>query len=340
MNKPFAPNSIKVNVDAGASTGSPRLPIYPGFSSQDNTIYRLQRLETGAQRLRGGQIQMTTGSYARIPINTLNTGSSVDLSLSTIRKVGSVPPSGNVSGFAFVGGANSITWYWDGTNGSTVIVLHRSDKSIQVIPTTGSGLVVSGLAVTTKYYFLPYWLPNQKANVGWVQGTVGSPQIAFVAADITSITKGSFYLVQQSLQDREPLTSGFMSATTGSSGGGGDGGGGGKCVMSGTEIVPVGDIAYKLEVHKETDWVRLETEDKRVLFCTHNHPLYHDERGRIVADALVAGDPVLMDDGVRQLKDVDWMTKICSKHSVHMPHGHLFYANGFLSHNQKPFGPP
>jgi len=338
VNKPFAPNSVKVNVDAGASTGVARLPIYPGFSSQDNTIYRLQRLETGAQRLRRGQLQTTTGAYARIPTDTLKTGSSIDLSHSTIRKVGSVPPTGNISGFAYVGGANSITWYWDGTNGSTVIVLHRSDKSIQVIPTTGSGLQVTGLLGGTTYYFLPYWLPNQKANVGWVQGTVGSPQIAFVLADTKSVTSGSFYLLQQALQDREPLTSGWMSAATGSSGGGGGGGGGGNCVMSGTDIVPVGGIEYKIQVHKETDWVRLETEDKRVLFCTHNHPLYHDEKGRVVADSLLPGDPVLMDDGVREVKDVDWMTRVCSKHSVHMPHGHLFYANGYLSHNQKPFG--
>lgn len=337
--KPFAPDSIQKGSILGGSTGIPRLPIYPGFSSQDNMTYRLQRLETGAQRLRGGQIQMTSGSYARIPINTLKTGSAIDLSQSTIRKVGSVPPSGNVSGFAFTSTANSIKWYWDGTNGSTVIVLHRSDQSIQVIPTTGSGLNVTGLAGGVTYYFLPYWLPNQKANVGWVQGTVGTPQIAFVLADVRSVTSGSFYLLQQSLQNREPLTAGYMTATTGSSGGGGGGGGGGNCVMSGTEIVPVGGIEYKLGVHKETDWVRLETEDKRVLFCTHNHPLYHDERGRIVADALVPGDPLLMDDGVRELKDVDWITRICSKHSVHMPHGHLFYANGFLSHNAKPVNP-
>lgn len=314
--------------------------LYPDFTNQGGVDFRLRRLEVGSQRLRGGGIQTTTGKYSRIPIDVLDpVNQRVDLSLSTVRKVGSLSPAGNTSGFAYVGGANSITWYWDGTNGSTVIVMHRSDGTVQVIPTVGSGLAVTGLAPVTTYYFLPYWTPNQGCNVSWVQGTVGTPQIAFVLADTTSVATGNLNLLQQSMQAREQLTGGWMSATTGSSGGGGGGGGGGHCVMSGTEIVPVGGIDYKLEVHKETDWVRLETEDKRVLFCTHNHPLYHDEKGRIVADALTPGDVLLMDDGVRQLKDVDWTTRVCSKHSVHMPHGHLYYANGFLSHNAKPIPP-
>jgi hypothetical protein len=282
---------------------------------------------------------MTTGQYARIPADTLKTGAKIDLSLSTIRKVGSVPPAGNVSGFAYVGGANSITWYWDGTNGSTVIALKRSDGSAQVIPTAGSGLVVSGLAGATTYYFLPFWSPNQSCNVGWVTGTVGSPQIAFIASDTTSVQNGNFYLLEQALQDREPLTGGFMSATTGSSGGGGGGGGGGHCVMSGTEIVPLGGIEYTLKVHGEREWVRLESEDGKVLCCTRNHPLYTENRGRTVADLLLPGDMLIMESGVRGLKSVDWFTKNCSKHSVHMPNGHLFYANGYLSHNQKVVGP-
>lgn len=323
----------KISAQPGASTG---LPIYKDFVNQGGTDYRLRRLEVGAQRLRGGSLQTTTGQYNRIPANVLDvTNQKIDLSLSTIRKVGSLPPSANISGFAYTSTANSITWYWDGTNGSTVIVLHRSDGSTQVIPTSGSPFTVGGLANATTYYFLPYWVPNQGCNVSWVVGTVGAPLIAFVLADTTDVTKGSFYILQQSLQDREQLTGGFMSATTGSSGGGGGGGGGGHCVMSGTVIEPLGDIEYSVGVHKETEWVRLVTEDDKTLFCTRNHPLYHDGKGRLEAQQLLVGDPLITDTGVRHLKDIDWTRRVCSKYSVHMPHGHLYYANGFLSHNQK-----
>lgn len=321
----------------GASTG---LPIYPAFTNTDSQAYRLRRLEVGAQRQRGGAIQMSTGQYARIPANSLNIGkAAIDLTLSTVRKAGGVSPNANISGFAYTSTANSITWYWDGTHSSTVIVIHRSDGTAQVIPTAGSGLTVSGLANTTTYYFLPFWSPNQSCNVGWVTGTVGTPQIAFIVTDTTSVTSGSFYQLQQTLENREPLTSGYMTATTGSSGGGGGGGSGGTCVMSGTDIVPLGGIEYTLKVHGEREWVRLESEDGKVLCCTRNHPLYTENRGRTVADLLMPGDMLIMDSGVRGLKAVDWFTKNCSKHSVHMPNGHLFYANGYLSHNAKPFIP-
>src|SRR2546421_3588722 len=193
-------------------------------------VGRLRRLETGAQRLQRGSIKFTDGAYRRIPADTLDATQRIDMTTSAVKKRGGVPPSGNTSGFAYTSTSTSITWYWDGTNGSTVITLKRADGSVQVIPTSGSGLAVTGLAATTTYYFLPYWTPNNQCNIGWVKGTIGTPQIAFVVADTTSVTNGAFYLLEQSLQDREPLTAGFMTAVTAAGGGscgGGRGGGGG-----------------------------------------------------------------------------------------------------------------
>lgn len=311
-------------------------PVYPGFTDVGTLDTRLRRLEVGSQRLRSGVIQPTNGQYARIPISAIDQQQRIDPTGSTFRKLGSVPPSGNVSGFAFTSTANSITWYWDGTNGSTVIVLRRADGSTQVIPTTGSGLTITGLANATTYYFLPYWPPNNGSNVGWVQGTVGTPQIAFVVADTTSVNNGNFYLLEQVLQDREQLTSGFMTATTGTSGGGGGGGGGGGCVMKGTTIVPLGLIPFTVQEHEEQRWVWLKSDDGRELTCTRNHPLYHERLGRIEAAQLQVGDPVIMDNGVRLVAEVDSFSKTATKVSVHMSHGHLFWANGWLGHNLKP----
>jgi hypothetical protein len=327
--------------DKPTTGGSTRLPIYPAFSNTNSQAYRLRRLEIGAQRQRGGQIQMTVGQYTRAPINVLDTANQkIDLTLSTVRKVGSLSPAGNTSGFAYTSTANSITWYWDGTNGSTVIVLNRADGSKQVIPTAGSGLTVSGLANTTTYYFLPYWTPNQGCNVSWVFGTIGTPQIAFVLADTTSVATGNLYLLQQSLQAREQLTGGWMSATTGSSGGGGGGGSGGHCVMSGTDIQPVGGLDYMIEVLGETQWMRIVADDGRFLHCTLNHPLYHETGGKMQAELFKVGDGIITDHGIRYVEAMDQFQRKCSKYKVMMPKGHLYYANGFLSHNLKPVPPP
>lgn len=106
--------------------------------------------------------------------------------------------------------------------------------------------------------------------------------------------------------------------------------------MSGiTDIETLGGLPYELEVLPEFHWVRLEADDGRVLVCTEDHPLYHEEDGKVRADSLTPGDRVIMDDGVHALKSADWLQKKCSKYRVSMPKGHLFYANGFLSHNVK-----
>jgi hypothetical protein len=307
----------------------------PQFSKVGGLDYRLRRLEMGAPRLRAGQQQPTTGQYSRIPRDILLKGETLATTHTGVQKKGGVIVSANKTGFAYTSTAASITWYWDGTHGSNVLVLHRADKSQIVVPTTGSGLQVTGLANLTTYYFLPFWSPNNLCNVGWVQGTVGTPQIAFVVGDTTSVNNG-FYLLQQTLQDREPLTGGFMTAQTGSSGSGG--GGGGFCVMSGTDIVPCGGGDYTIQVHGEREWVRVQVKDGRHLFCTNNHPLYREDVGRVPADSLEPGMPLMMDDGIREISHVHWLSKSCSKWSIHMPDGHLFYANGFISHNLKPIG--
>src|SRR6478735_10601546 len=157
------------------------------FTSKRQTS-QVQRLETGAQRFQRGTIRPTKGTFARIPIDALTTVRSkqiLDLSNKVIKKIGGVPPSANNPGFAYTSTENSITWYWDGTHSSSVIVINRSDGSRFTIPTSGSGLTVSGLTASTDYYFLPSWNTNNVCNVGWVQGTLGTPQIAFTLADTT-----------------------------------------------------------------------------------------------------------------------------------------------------------
>ena len=300
---------------------------------------RVQRLEKGAQRFQRGTLRPTSGQYTRIPVNVLTTVQSkqiLDLSHTAIKKIGGVPPSTNNQGFAYTSTDHSLTWYWDGTNSSSVPVINRSDGSRFTVPTAGSGLTVSGLSASTDYYFLPFWNTNNVCNIGWVQGTLGTPQIAFTLADTTDPVNSPVYVMQQTLQGNEPLA-GFIKGTTAAGGGsGGGGGGGGYCVMAGTDIETVGDLPYTIEVIPETEWVHLTIEDGRDLYCTNDHPLYDSRLGRVRADSIGEGDIVITDIGEQRIVRADFARRVCSKHCVKMEKGHLYFANGFLSHNVKP----
>jgi hypothetical protein len=311
--------------------------LYPGFTNTTPPGQsRLERLETGTQRFQRGTVRPTSGSYARFPKNLLltkqNTTQILNLRTSAVQKKGSVGPASNTYGFAYVSTTTSITWYWDGTNASRVLVIHRADGSAFTVPT--GRITITGLTANTNYYFLPFWNTNNLCNIGWVQGTVGAPQIAFVLADISDPVNGPQYLMEQNEQANEALSGGFMLASTPVSGGGG-GGGGGSCVMSGTEIEPLGGLDYQIEVLPEFEWVQIKMEDSRVLTCTLDHPLYHAVTGKTDASELAEGDLLITDQGQMPIMSIRRIQRKCSKYKVMMPKGHLYWANGLLSHNQK-----
>lgn len=320
-------------------------PLYPGFTARGPVAPRIKRLESGSQRVQANLVRfnravpLTTGQYTRMPSDMIRKNG-LDLTSSAVIKKGSTPQSGSVSGFAYTSTDSSITWYWDGTNGSHVIVISRADGSRFTVPTSGSPMTISGLAASTTYYFLPYWNVHNLCNIGWVAGTVGTPQIAFVVGDTTDPLNTQQYLMNQNSQDLEPLTSGFMTAATaigGGSGGGGGGGGGspGNCVMAGTVIEPLGAPDYSVDVKGWNEWVYLKTESGRELYCTQDHPLYHAVRGKMDADNLAEGDIVITESGEEKIVLVSWTNRKCSLWAVKMPKGHLYWANGFLSHNKQ-----
>jgi len=47
---------------------------------------------------------------------------------------------------------------------------------------------------------------------------------------------------------------------------------------------------------------------------------------------------LVMNDGQATVISTERIQKVCSKWKIMMEKGHLFYANGFLSNNLKPFG--
>lgn len=310
--------------------------VYQFDSSSDLTV-RVTRLERGEQYFRAGKLVTPSGKFAGIPHSLLDANNKIALvSAVTIR--GSIPPSGVLGAFSFTATTTSITIYWDGTNGSTKLKIIRPDKSVVQIP--GSNLTISGLTANTTYGFLPFWSPFVNCGVGFVVGDSGSPQFAF-SPSAQTVQNG----LQQFQVGREALSKGFVTWPTpnaGSSGPGSGGGGGlgsgGTCVMLNTKIEPFAEgQEFSTFHHRQTDWISIAAEEwPTVLNCTPNHPLYHSEKGKIRADEFKVGDLIITKRGERRVVEVRPFYRNCTKMEVKMPTGHLYFANGFLSHNVKP----
>ena len=303
------------------------------FADVGDLTTRVRRLERGQQSLRRGKIVSPSGGYGGIPLKVLD-GSNIDITSTNLSLKGSIPPSGVSGKFGFSATTTSITIYWDGTNSSSLLSLLRADGSVVQIP--GGSLTISSLSANTMYGFLPYWSAFNTCGIAWIVGDSGSPSFAFTSAAMTA-----FALSQQVLQGREQLTSGFLTYTTpnaGSSSGSGSytGGGQGQCVMLGTDIEPVGELPFVTRNHPNSEWFRIECKDyPRSLNCTANHPLFSPDKGKQRADVFKRGDWIITDSGERKISEVSRFLRVCTKVEVAMDQGHLFWANGFLSHNVK-----
>lgn len=338
------------NADAN---GNPIQNLY-GFGSP-SLVSRLRRVEKAVPYDRSGNQVFSSSAVQGVATSALSNGQ-VNLASSAVQKVGSVAPNGVSGNFGATATANSITWYWDGTNSSSPLVIHRADGSTFSVP-PGS-ITISGLSPSTTYYFLPFWNTITACQVSWVLGTVGLPKIAFVSADTTSDST-QFYLAQQVQQAREQLTNGFMSFPTpasGSSGGTGGGGGStGSCVMTGTDIDPIGDYgSMSKEILGQFQWTGIQTDNLRSLNGTPDHPVYACTSDNLAAmqaamqtlteesmapfliqlQYVGTGMYIAAAEGTEKITSVRQFNRTCSKICVHMERGHLFYANGILSHNK------
>lgn len=144
---------------------------------------RLNRVEGAIPYIRHAN-QVYTGSKVLSPAqNAVNvTGSGVSASglvnpSTGLIAVGNAFPFTVQGNFGFTSTPNSITLYWDGTNGSKIFVIKRVDGTSLTIP-SGS-LLVSGLSPMTQYGFLPYNKTTTDANMSFTVGDSGSPMFSF-----------------------------------------------------------------------------------------------------------------------------------------------------------------
>lgn len=307
---------------------------------------RIQRLSSAVPILSGD------GTYAvdrfatltSVSVDAISNGL-IDLTNpSGLITIGAIPPSVNESGFAYTSTGTTITWYWDGTNASTVLVIRRTDGTRQTVP--AGSITITGLSNSTWYGFLPFWVNDNRCNIGWVQGTAGTPQIAFPGGtgaafvNTATVSAQADAFAGQLLQGREQLSAGFMTAKTaagGGTGGGGAGGGGssGLCVMRGTHIETLGEYPYKSILAPETDWWRIVTKSGRSINSTHNHSLYNADAGKVRADSFRVGQWAIAIDGEDKIVESHPFKRQCTKELVSMDNGHLYWGNGLLNHNSK-----
>lgn len=244
-----------------------------------------------------------------------------------------MPPFVVSGNFAYTADGTSIHWYWDGTNSSNALVIKRADGTNFSVPK--GDLNITGLSNSTTYYFYPFWNLSGGCAVSFVIGTVGSPKFALSAVSTDA-------LQAQSLLGREALSSGAMTAATtaGAGGGGSAGGGGGAglCVMSGTDIEPMfPEWEYETRVHPQSDWVRIISESGESVNVVEGHRFYFPDGEPVRVENLKGGDWLVHKKADMKLLDVRRFVRVCTKWEVVMKRGHMYFANGFLSHNQKAF---
>ncbi len=317
----------------GLKVGSPReleqafIDVHGRIDSVHNTLLALKQQVANlptAQQLQQhvATIEKAVSSYTAFDLTIPG--------ISTPHKPqGSILPV-VIGAFAYTSDGTSITWYWDGTNGSSLLTLRWPDGSLTPIPPTSQR--ISGLAGTTTYTFFPYYdtvFGGIVFSSDSVAGT-GTPPMAFGAgADIKTAT------AIQSQDNHVQMNLSTMSAATTAGGGGGGSGGGrfGGCVAEDTEVVPLSGDLYSYLV-PASDWIEIRSLSGRKLRAVPEHRIFTED-GCLRMAHLAPGMRALTLDGLEHIRSVERVQEEGKKRVVWVPKGNVYWANGFGSHNIK-----
>ncbi len=274
---------------------------------------------------------------------------------------GSVPNS-YIGAMAYVSTTSSITWYWDGTHGSTQLTIYRATmppsnlpnqvESETVLP---SNLAVNGLTASTSYYFFPYIsentipYPAYTPQISWVDGAQagggasGSPNIAFAGSRNQAAAQFS------SRNDNIPIaTNPVATATTSSGSGGGSGGGNNSGCPRGDMFVEERDrgvIAVAslrandwikspegfsrvraVQKKRRNAWIKIVTENDHAIVVTPNHIFPTQEGDAIASNLNMEAVLKTVDNGRLFLKSlsIDRTDAECISLELDSP-SHLYY---------------
>ena len=311
------------------------------LASDELVASRLRRLEASKPYQLRGNTFAAGSDYLPIKSSAVSGGKIDFTSTDSMHYAGIISPNVIDGQFSFACASDSTcTIYWDGTNSSSVFKIRRADQTVTVVP--GSSISLSGLTHDVKYQAYAFWVPFNACGLGFSAGQHGTPQIAIASTDSDTIAKQAE--AEASRAGREPL--GNISWTQPTSGGSSSATTTttpptrqtGTCVMVNTLIEPVHEISpwdWRTVHHPETDWTQIVTDNLMSLRCTNNHPLYDDDMEQRRADWFKSGKWIATQFGPQKIADTTEFYRDCTKMEVQMKSGHLFWANGFLSHNTK-----
>ena len=104
-------------------------------------------------------------------------------------------------------------------------------------------------------------------------------------------------------------------------------------MLEGTTIFPLsGDPTIKKS--EQVEWVEIKLADGRVLIATPKHPIYSDA-GKTPLNLISCGEEIITDKGMVAVVEKRTVQNKAIKLAVYLPTGHLYWANGILSHNLK-----
>lgn len=328
--------------------------------SSETRLRRIMR--TTDVNVHKGKPLPTRATHRPVPARAVNaTSTTVLLASSAMNVVGSFAPTIDDAGFSYIPTETSAHIYWDGSNGSRVIVRRRADGFKEPLP-KGS-IIITGIASGAPgapgptFFMYPYFIPGT-CSIGWVRGNAGVPKFAHL-----SQTNDAAH--EQSSGGKEPLADGAIRIQllgVPAPPAPGDPpppepvptppavpqdpispvppaplpiGSGGYCVMKGTEIIPIGESPFWLEEKPQNDWWQVVTDKQRKLEAVPEHLIVTGRAGYTEMRDVRKGDIIITLEGEEKVGLSVKFSRPGIKVCLHMEHGHLAWFNGILGHNLK-----
>jgi intein/homing endonuclease len=103
--------------------------------------------------------------------------------------------------------------------------------------------------------------------------------------------------------------------------------------LEGTPVVPLFGEP-RIKPSEQEQWVEIKLADGRTLTATPKHPVYSDA-GKTPLQLISCGEEIITDKGMVVVVEKRTIQNKATKLAVYLPTGHLYWANGILSHNYK-----